>query len=491
MFAPKVVKATTKATENPGGKRAPQRLALAARTFGGGTVEQALMLQRGIGNQTTLRLLAQQASRLAGSVPDNDHEQEAAPEDMIARAAPRGASWDLSKIPPFPPERTNQLKRFPRHLGNIQLKLALGSVDDPLEHEADRIAESVMRTPMPEFTITGSAVQLSRKCEACEKDERGQVQAKPVGPTIGGADASPIVTEVLSSSGQRLDTSTRSFFEPRFNHDFSHVRVHADDRAAVAANAIGARAFAIGHDLVFGNGNFSPNTESGRWLLSHELAHVVQTDGRSEATRPIRETVLRQSTAASGSPGSPDPCGDILQQILDLLNLVADLINNALNDPHNLYKYFRDTPHPEYGSWKGHRDNFYRERERLSLKIAEWEADDRCRGYPLSEQQQEELKEAYEYKEKEFPSKPAPSMYEEQESNPAGQPSTSSTWDNVLKVVIVLGLSIALVPTIVAALADPEPASKLALAGLTLVEISALSVALGFTAPSSSAGAEA
>jgi len=66
--------------------------------------------------------------------------------------------------------------------------------------------------------------------------------------------------------------------------------------------------------------------------------------------------------------------------------------------------------------------------------------------------------------------------------SPAPQPieSPSSTWDKVLKVVIVLGLSIALVATIVAALADPEPASKLALAGLTVEEIEALGAALGF-----------
>jgi hypothetical protein len=286
------------------------------------------------------------------------------------------------------------------------------------------------------------------------------------------------VRDVLSSPGRPLDATTRVFFEPRFSHDFSHVRVHTGDRAAAAATLVGAHAFAAGPNLVFGNGNYAPNEESGRRLLSHELVHVVQADAESVAISTERETIFRQTTAVGGPPGTPGPCADILQQIIDLLNLVADLINNALNDPHNLYKYFRDTPHPEYGSWNGHRDNFYSERERLRLKIAEWEADDTCRGYPLSDQQQAELNEAYEYKDKEFPSKPAPSMYEEQE--PA--PSSSPTWDTVLKVVIVLGLSIGLVATIVAALADPEPATKLALAGLSAEEISALGAALGFSA---------
>jgi hypothetical protein len=64
-----------------------------------------------------------------------------------------------------------------------------------------------------------------------------------------------------------------------------------------------------------------------------------------------------------------------------------------------------------------------------------------------------------------------------------GQPSPDdgdSTWEKVTKVVVALGLSVALVATIVAALADPEPASKLALAGLSVAEIEALGTALGF-----------
>jgi hypothetical protein len=149
----------------------------------------------------------------------------------------------------------------------------------------------------------------------------------------------------------------------------------------------------------------------------------------------------------------------------------------------NLYKYFRTAPHPDYGSWDGHRDRFYDDRDELRRKIAEWESDDRCRDYPLSDQQQEEISEAYEYREKEFPTKPAETMFEAQNPEPAPQTSSSSTWDTVLRAVIVLGLSVALIPTIIAALADPEPATKLGLVGLTFAEITALAVALGFSAP--------
>ncbi len=64
--------------------------------------------------------------------------------------------------------------------------------------------------------------------------------------------------------------------EPRFGCDFSHVRVHADARAAESARALDARAYTVGHDVVFGADQYAPKNASGQVLLAHELAHVVQ-----------------------------------------------------------------------------------------------------------------------------------------------------------------------------------------------------------------------
>jgi hypothetical protein len=86
----------------------------------------------------------------------------------------------------------------------------------------------------------------------------------------------PVVDDVLHSPGHALDPRSRTFFEPRFGHDFGHVRVHADGRAAEAARSVGARAFSVGRDLVFGPNEYAPETNGGRRLLAHELAHVMQ-----------------------------------------------------------------------------------------------------------------------------------------------------------------------------------------------------------------------
>ena len=117
----------------------------------------------------------------------------------------------------------------------------------------------------------GGSTEMEGDCEECKK-KKLQRKAAGNGPAI----APPIVHEVLRSPGQPLDTATRSFFEPRFGHDFSKVRVHADSRAGESAHAVQAQAYTVGHDLVFGAGHFSPQTKSGQRLLAHELTHVVQ-----------------------------------------------------------------------------------------------------------------------------------------------------------------------------------------------------------------------
>ena len=86
----------------------------------------------------------------------------------------------------------------------------------------------------------------------------------------------PIVHEALSSPGHSLDTATRVFMEPRFGHEFSQVRVHADAKAAESAGAIDALAYTVGRDVVFGAGQYQPHTGEGRRLLAHELIHTIQ-----------------------------------------------------------------------------------------------------------------------------------------------------------------------------------------------------------------------
>ncbi|QID17618.1 DUF4157 domain-containing protein [Nitrogeniibacter mangrovi] len=154
--------------------------------------------------------------------------------------------------------------------------LSIGAADDPLEREADRIAGQILRTPgRPMHRSSGTHTDVhghrALRSGAVLRARRGEHRVQNHAPAI--------VHDTVQASGQPLDQATRAFFEPRFGHDFSKVRVHADARAAASAHAIDARAYTVGHDLAFAAGHYAPGTRAGRRLLAHELAHVVQQSG--------------------------------------------------------------------------------------------------------------------------------------------------------------------------------------------------------------------
>ena len=175
----------------------------------------------------------------------------------------------------------------PAASGPVQPKLKVGSTTDPLEAEADRAADQVMRMPG-----SAAAGTMQRKCAACEEEDK-KVNTKNNGQAQAEGEAPAIVGQALSSSGQPLDSATRAFFEPRFGMDFSAVRVHSDSVAQQSAAAVNALAYATGPNIVLGSGA-SPGVNH---LIAHELAHVAQQGGaepRIESGATAGHRVQRQ-----------------------------------------------------------------------------------------------------------------------------------------------------------------------------------------------------
>jgi hypothetical protein len=198
-----------------------------------------------------------------------------------------------------------------------------------------------------------------------QRSARGDGDPWPRDP----ADVPGVVHDVLRSPGRPLDAATRAFFEPRFGQepalrptataraasssgglmisepgdagereadrvaervtrrsdgpprpggpgfDFSRVRVHADAQAAESARAVAARAYTVGHDIVFAAGQFAPTTSAGRGLLAHELAHVAQHSpglSRQPAPPPPRQlpphVAKAPSLRSAAAGGSTVPC---------------------------------------------------------------------------------------------------------------------------------------------------------------------------------------
>ncbi len=136
----------------------------------------------------------------------------------------------------------------------------------------------------------GSHMIAGGECSECRK-EPAVLQRQPITQTRPAVPA--IVGQVLHSTGQPLDATTRAFMESRFGHDFSRVRIHRDAPAGESARAVNALAYTVGQDVVFGGRQYAPETMGGRKLLAHELAHVVQ---QRNATYPVGGLTLADST---------------------------------------------------------------------------------------------------------------------------------------------------------------------------------------------------
>lgn len=199
---------------------------------------------------------------------------------------------------------------------SIASGLRISEVNDSFEQEADRVADQVIsgRPPQHHWSLPVPSVggALQRKCscggsggsggecEQCKQEKEDQtLQRKAAAPAPAGV-APPIVHEVLNSPGRRLDPDTRNFFEPRFGRDFSKVRIYADGEAAASARAVHARAYTVGPKIVFGTGEYRPQSEAGRRLIAHELAHTLQQ-------RPMlaRQPMEPPRDSPSPAPGGP------------------------------------------------------------------------------------------------------------------------------------------------------------------------------------------
>lgn len=181
---------------------------------------------------------------------------------------------------------------------HIQYKLSIGSVDDPMEKEADQMADSIMRMPAPQF--------VQRKCAHCE--EEAKLQQKPQSSFIQTKrDVQTIASEAITSTiastkgaGAPLPKTTKSFMESRFGNDFSDVKIHTSDYAVQMNKELGAQAFTVGNDIYFNAEKYTPESDSGKQLLAHELTHTLQQGGLS---RKIQKQDL------------PDPTGTFTMRL--------------------------------------------------------------------------------------------------------------------------------------------------------------------------------
>jgi hypothetical protein len=164
----------------------------------------------------------------------------------------------------------------------FQPKLTVNQPNDIYEQEADSMADRVMRMADPgseNAFFKPAQTTIQRKCKHCEEEEK--VHRKESSAAAQGGHELDNYVGSLGSSGQAMSASSRQFFEPRFGRDFSSVKLHTDSVAAKSAQSINALAYTTGNNIVFNSGQYSPESDSGKKLMAHELTHVVQQQSAS------------------------------------------------------------------------------------------------------------------------------------------------------------------------------------------------------------------
>src|SRR3546814_176007 len=122
----------------------------------------------------------------------------------------------------------------------FQPKLTVNQPGDKYEQEADRMANQVMRMATPSDGI-------QRRCKHCE-EEKKQIRRKESGDSAINVDGGfENYVSTLGGQGMALSEHERHFFEPRFNHDFSNVRIHTGSHAAESATRINSPAYTTGN----------------------------------------------------------------------------------------------------------------------------------------------------------------------------------------------------------------------------------------------------
>lgn len=301
----------TKETINTTKTTAPPKPTPVDASFAEATHEQNPLWQSLALNATALQ------PKLIVSQPDDPYEREA---DLVAErvmrmpALPSGALQSPNpqsgntklpyafKVPSKvqrkcdhceEEERLQRKEAEPQALGVQMKSLAISAAIDPDEKEADEVALKV---------VDGTSTEILGKGDAVKRKGEGSVETTPefqskLDGSKGGGQ--PLPRDVQVEVGGRMGT------------DISDVRVHAGSAADEMSKSINARAFTLGGDIYFRQGEYSSDSDNGRRLLVHELAHTVhQTGGiRRQISDPQKEVKIEQVSADSKKPNTG---GDVI-----------------------------------------------------------------------------------------------------------------------------------------------------------------------------------
>jgi hypothetical protein len=185
--------------------------------------------------------------------------------------------------------------------------------------------------------------KLQRKCASCENEEKLSrkaeelkeidqptvLQAKSESASAAGGSAPSSVQSGIAATrggGTTLPGHVSRDLGGKMGGDFSGVRIHDTSHAAKMNDSINARAFTIGNNIYFNKGEYNPNSQSGKFLLAHELTHTMQQGASPEIQR------YSWDEFASDVAGGVDTVGEGLSDAAGAVGDAASAVGGAVSD---------------------------------------------------------------------------------------------------------------------------------------------------------------
>ena len=211
----------------------------------------------------------------------------------------------------IPPPPADPIDDLPMHqVIRLMRSPAPGNAADSTTRSsaARRIQRTIGNRASQQIVMRARIVQrqcaCGGTCAKCQEEEQQREIQRQVQTPVQRSSAAPAPTEfdgIPSSAGEQLDPATRQPMEAHFGTDLGDVRVHTGSEAAKSATILDALAYTSGRDIYFASGMYAPSSDSGRRLLAHEVAHVVQQSSGKEPSIATKSS----HGAKIGAPDDP------------------------------------------------------------------------------------------------------------------------------------------------------------------------------------------
>src|SRR5665648_732153 len=198
------------------------------------------------------------------------------PGDKFEQEADKMADKVMRMPAPAPPEKEEKVQRATLPEEKVQK----ATLPEEKIQKATLPEEKIQKATLPEEKVQKKEEEKIQKAnlpeEKIQKKEEEKLQRKGGDGTSAVASDTQSAIKSKTSGGQPLSSEARSYMEPRFNADFSNVRIHNDPESARLSNQLSARAFTYQNHVFFSRDQYQPGTSEGKQLLAHELTHTIQ-----------------------------------------------------------------------------------------------------------------------------------------------------------------------------------------------------------------------